>query len=145
MKVHISAGIDDGVSSMLFHKRTLLRCRMSKLVFLYAQNAYGAGYEQEYTALTTVGTVVMDFCRRFSIAFEHCIAKNLGSELHNSQMIAEVRVVCPFLSLILELELHLNSVEQYAQHMTSGSTCYAMQALPYACRCREDKLRTDHF
>ena len=71
---------------------TTLIDHMSDAVAL--QNAFGLGYEAEYTGRAyVVQTVIEDFARRFSLPAKMCTAFHLGKKLKGNEMLLQVAVL----------------------------------------------------
>ena len=99
----VDVGSDLDLVSLLMHDAGWAGVICPQLLTFVPQNAWGLGYKAQYHSTTAVGTVVLDFCRRFSLPFEYCQARHRQNELSHQQILGNLKVgnffgtpcVCP--------------------------------------------------
>ena len=108
----VDVGSDLNAVSLLMHGAVGAGLICPQLLTLGAQNEWGLGYKAEYNSSTSVGTVVLDFSRRFSLPFEYCQARHRQNELSHQQIIGNLKVGN---SLVLPVHVQLSLLAKIQQ------------------------------
>ena len=88
----VDVGSDLNAVSLLMHGAVGAKLICPQSFTCVAQNEWGLGYEAEYHSSTAIGTVVLDFSRRFSLPFEYCQARHRQNKLSHQQIIGNLKV-----------------------------------------------------